>query len=57
MRTKAEIEARLADVLADPRLGYPAATVDVNAPLALIQMALEAERNVLRWCLQDGENA
>jgi len=52
MRTQREIEKRLAKVLADERLSYPSATIRENAPLALIQVELETERNLLYWMLQ-----
>lgn len=51
MKTEAEIRARLAVVLADKRLAQPTATVDINAPLALIQLELETQRDLLRWVL------
>jgi len=53
MRTKKEIEAKLADVESDERLGYEPANVFVNAPLALIQMDLEARQSVLKWVLEE----
>jgi len=52
MKTKDEIEKKLQEVEADERLGYPAATVFANAPLALIQMELEAKRATLKWVLE-----
>lgn len=45
------IEDSLAEIEADERLGYPTATVDVNAPLALIQCGLENQRRVLKFVL------
>lgn len=53
MRTREEIRARLETVLADERLGYKTATVRENAPLALIQLELETQRDVLRWVLDE----
>lgn len=53
MRTQAEIEARLAEVLADERLNYPPADTDTNAALALTQVLLESWRNALRWVLHE----
>lgn len=51
MRTDAEIRARLAEIDSDERLHYPAASVQVNAPLALIQVNLETARDTLQWVL------
>jgi hypothetical protein len=42
---------RLITLERDERLQYAPARVDVNAPLALIQVALETEVNALRWVL------
>lgn len=54
------IEDALAEIEGDERLGYPTATVDVNAPLALIQCGLENQRRALKYVLmaldvKDGE--
>ncbi len=54
MRTKEEIKKRLQEIEADER--YQAgckhpARVDINAPLALIQMGMEAEHAALTWVL------
>lgn len=51
MRTREEVWLQLAEVEADKRLYYRAAQVQVNAPLALIQVDLEAQSRALRWCL------
>ena len=55
MKTKAEIEKRIAELKADERLGYPPANVFVNAPLALIQVALKNELMALSWVLKESE--
>ena len=55
MRSKSQIEEKLAVTLSDERLHYPTATVQINAPLALIQCSLETQRDTLRWVLQ-GDN-
>lgn len=48
------IQARITEIEADERWKssqkHPA-RVDINAPLALIQVSLEAERCALRWVL------
>lgn len=46
-----EISKRLHEVCSDERLSYPTANAMVNAPLALIQTALDTERRVLQWVL------
>ena len=51
MRTEAEVRALLKEVTADERLGYPPATVEINAPLALVQLELETKRDTLKWVL------
>ncbi len=51
MRTREEIEKRLAALAADARLKAPPALVQVNAPLALIQVDGHAEERALRWVL------
>lgn len=51
MKTEEEIKNRLDIVMADERLSYPPARVDINAPLALIQLSLETQRDVLQWVL------
>lgn len=46
------IEDALAEIEGDERLGYPTATVDVNAPLALIQCALSHQVKTLKEVLK-----
>ena len=60
MKSKQEIKKRLSEILSDERLHYKPANVQINAPLALIQTALETERDALMWVLEiqkkdDGE--
>ena len=55
MKTQQEIEERLDKILKDDRLSYPPANVQINAPLALIQVQLESMRSILLWVL-DHEN-
>lgn len=50
-RSVAEIEARLDEVEADERMHYKCANVNINAPLALIQVNLDTESTTLRWVL------
>ena len=56
MKSKEKIEERIAEIEADSRyqsgLKHPA-TVEINAPLALIQMGFEAEVRALKWVVQE----
>ena len=51
MKTDEEIRRELEKVEADERINYPAAAVQINAPLALIQLSLTTKANTLRWAL------
>ncbi len=51
MRSEQEVRDSLSRVSGDERLTYEPVLVQVNAPLALIQVELEARKNVLRWML------
>ena len=53
MKTEQEIREKLIEVLADERLGYLPASVQINAPLALVQLALEVRRDTLAWVLKE----
>ena len=53
MKTKKEIEKKLKKVESDERLHYPTADVFSNAPLALIQVSLESQRDILKWILSN----
>ena len=55
MRTKEEIKERLETIEADERLSYPPAQIQINAPLALIQLSLETQRDVLKWILNEND--
>jgi hypothetical protein len=54
MRAIGEIKKRIAEIEADDRyqsgLKHPA-TIDINAPLALIQLEFEKEIKTLKWVL------
>lgn len=43
-----KINARIKTIEEDDRLKQPTATIDINAPLALIQLSLETERTTLK---------
>lgn len=51
MKTAKEIKDKLKTIEQDERLGYAVATIDTNAPLALIQLSLETSRDMLKWVL------
>jgi len=51
LRTKEEIQEKIAYYKADTRLQQPSATIQINAPLALIQLELEARISALEWAL------
>jgi uncharacterized sporulation protein YeaH/YhbH (DUF444 family) len=49
LRANIEAEAkRVAHIEADERFHYPKAIVQVNAPLAMIQLCMEVERDTFR---------
>lgn len=56
MKTKDQIDKRIDQIEADDRyqsgLKNPA-TIEINAPLALIQLSYEVEIKALRWVLKD----
>ena len=51
LKSIAEIEYALARIEEAEQLHYENAQVDVNAPLALIQISERAKANTLRWIL------
>lgn len=51
MKTEKEIRAQIAAVMADDRFHYETATIQVNAPLALIQLEMETRVRWLAWVL------
>lgn len=52
MKKREELEERLAEIESDERLHYGVARVQVNAPLALEQIALKTKVDMLRWILE-----
>lgn len=52
MKTKEQIEKKLAELKADERHHYEPALVDVNAPLALIQVEIDSKISALKWVLK-----
>ncbi len=55
MKSEEVIKARITEIEADDRYKsgqIRPATIDINAPLALIQMGFESELKALRWVLR-----
>lgn len=53
MKNEKEIRDQLNKIRSDERLSYPTATIVENAPLALIQLDLEAKIDALEWVLNE----
>jgi len=51
MKTEKELLKRLDEINSDDILQRPCETTETNAPVALMQLALEVERTVLQWVL------
>ncbi len=54
MRSREEIEHRIREIESDERMGYEPALIDVNAPLALIQVEGKVAVAALKWALGEG---
>lgn len=56
MRKTSEIKAKLAEIESDERyrsyIDHGPAQVQINAPLALVQVSLKAQRATLKWVLE-----
>lgn len=48
MKTQKQIEEELKEVESDECLGYPSAQIQINAPLALVQVDLKARVQILK---------
>ena len=46
--SEAQIAAKIDEILADEVLSYPAADIFINAPLALVQLAMEVKLHTLQ---------
>ena len=55
-RPEDEIRDLLDHISADDRLGYETAIFQVNAPLAAVQIELEARQSTLRWVLRERDH-
>lgn len=53
MLTEKIIKKKLKEIEKDERLSYPNATIDTNAPLALIQLSGECKISALKWVLEE----
>ena len=52
MKTEKEIQKAIKSVESDDRVKAPPANVDINAPLALVQVDLKAKLMTLKWVLK-----
>ena len=50
-----EIKAKIEQLESDERLNGPRASIFSNAPLAMIQLGLESQINILNWVLSGGD--
>lgn len=57
MKSKQEIENMIVSIKADERFNYPPANIEINAPLALIQVDMKAQVRALEWVLSATEEA
>jgi len=58
MKTKKQIREEIKRIKADsrwPRTARQVATIEINAPLALIQQSMESRVGTLEWVMEPGE--
>ena len=53
MKKPSELRAKLRELRNDERHRYKPALVQINAPLALIQVEIQAKIDALEWVLSD----
>lgn len=53
MKSKKEVVEKVEELLGDPRVHYSPASVETNAPLALVQVSLESAISILNWVLEE----
>ena len=53
MKTKEQIEKKVRELESDPRMGYKMASIEINAPLALIQCSIGSIIDILKWVLEE----
>lgn len=51
MKTMVDITVKLHELINDSRKLQPSATIDINAPLALIQLSIESKIAALEWVI------
>lgn len=56
MRTNEDVRAAKELLESDTRLGYEAANIEINAPLALQQLSMKSRIQALRWVLGEIES-
>jgi len=47
-----EIKKQIEEIKKDTRMSYPKATIQINAPLALIQLSMGVKLDTLEWVLR-----
>lgn len=52
MKTIQQIKNKIKEIETDERMKAKTATIDINAPLALIQCGLEHQLTILKWVLK-----
>jgi len=55
MKTEKQIQNMIDKLKSDSRLKSPTANIQINAPLALIQLELESKISTLKWALKEAE--
>ncbi len=53
VRTETEIRNELEIIVSDDLLKMPKQTLEINAPVALMQLVLETKRDALKWVLRE----
>ncbi len=53
MRSVEEIKERLKTLEGDERISYPPASIEINGPLALIQLSIGTQIDLLNWVLKE----
>lgn len=56
MKSEKEIRERLREIENTEQIKMKPANIQINAPLALIQIELESKRDILKWVLQEGDD-
>ena len=56
MRSENNIIKKINDLKSDERMSYPSANIQINAPLALIQLSIESKISALEWALGNNKH-